>query len=395
MGVLAKFLQHLGAACTDDTFVRLVLSSPADPRAPVQRILGRLVELHGERHLAFTLREARRDTQQNVPFPEALAWVERQLRGPLRGALLETTAGNWQLRAIDGEAGRLVRHKASAAAPPARGHDTAKPTYLGPAAQRWLAGLGLVDDAGRARPKLADKLVQIDRYTEILAHLARDCGWDRGPAERPLRFVDVGCGKGHLTFAAWHLATAVLGRTAAVVGVETRAELVEHAAALARDVAGPGLSFVCGDIGDVELPGADALIALHACDTATDHAIRRGVEAGAQLIVVAPCCHQELRPQLTAPEPLSFVLPHGLFAERLAEWATDALRTLVLEHAGYRVKVVEFVGTEHSGKNVLLAAVRRTGTIAAEERAALRAKVEAFRAAFGVQRQALDGLLGA
>ncbi len=94
MDVVAKFLQHLANACADDSFVRLVLSSPSDPKAAVQRIVGRLVELRGADHLALTLKEQRRDTQQNVPFPEAFAWVERQLRGPLRGALLETTTGN-------------------------------------------------------------------------------------------------------------------------------------------------------------------------------------------------------------------------------------------------------------------------------------------------------------
>jgi SAM-dependent methyltransferase len=396
--VVAKFLQHLANACADDSFVRLVLSSPSDPKAAVQRIVGRLVELRGADHLALTLKEQRRDTQQNVPFPEAFAWVERQLRGPLRGALLETTTGNWQLRAIDGDAGRLVRHKASAAAvaaAPSRRHDSDKPTYLGDAAQPWLAGLGLVDEQGRPRPRLADKLTQIDRYTEILAHLARDCGWDRSPADRVLRLVDVGCGKGHLTFAAWHLAHHVLQRPAAVLGVETRAELVEQATALADEVSGGELSFACGDIASVALPAADALLALHACDTATDQAIRRGVEARAELIVVAPCCHQQVRPQLTAPAPLAHVLGHGLFAERLAEWTTDALRTLVLEAAGYRVKAIEFVGTEHTGKNLLLAAVRRRDPQTAAEATAARSRVAEFRAAFGIAQHALDGLLDA
>lgn len=394
MAGLTSFLQHLTTSCADDGFVRLSLSSPRDPSAPVQRILARLVELQGRRHLSFTLRETRRDTTVNVPLPEAVAWVETKLRREFRGAMLATTAADWQLQGTDEGDGKLIRHKPSTTAKPGRAHDDGKRTLLGAAARPWLHGLGIVDADGRPRPRLADKHTQIDRYVEILAHLAHDCGWDTPAADaRPLQFVDVGCGKGHLTFAAWHLGRNVLQRDVVVTGVETRAELVEHAAALAQEVAGTALRFVHGDIGDVPLPQVDALIALHACNTATDHAIRRGIEAQAPLIVVAPCCHQEVRPQLGSPEPLAAVLRHGLFAERLAEWVTDGLRTLVLEWAGYRTKVIEFVDGEHTGKNLMLAAVRTAVPPTAAQRATARAAIDALRAFFGIGQHALDAVL--
>ncbi len=393
MNGLTTFLQHVGASCADDSFVRLTMSSPLPAAAPVERVLARLVELRGERQLSLTLREARRDTTRNLPIDEAIEWLGAQLRTAFTGATLATTQADWQLRLQDGQV-KLIRHKPSAPAAPPRVHDEAKPTQLGDPAQPWLQGLGITDAQGRPRPKLADKHTQIDRFSEILSHLARDCGWhEGGAAAAPLRLVDVGCGKGHLTFAAWHLATHGLGRRAQVVGVETRGELVDAANALARTVAGDALTFVRGDIDAVPLPGADALIALHACNTATDHAIRRGVEVGAQLIVVAPCCHQEVRPQLGKPEPLAGVLAHGLFAERMAEWATDGLRTLVLEHCGYRTKAIEFVSSEHTGKNLLLAAVREAVSPTAERRAQTAAGIAAFKAFFGIGHQALDALL--
>jgi hypothetical protein len=148
---------------------------------------------------------------------------------------------------------------------------------------------------------------------------------------------------------------------------------------------------VRGDIDTVPLPSVDALVALHACNTATDHAIRRGIELSAQLIVVAPCCHQEVRPQLGQPEPLAAALRHGLFAERMAEWATDALRLLTLEWAGYRAKAIEFVSSEHTGKNLMIAAVRRKTPGDTETRA--RAVVE-FAAFHGISRQRLAERLG-
>ncbi len=390
---LPAFLQHLGQSCADDSFVRLVLSSPTEADAPVQRILGRLVELRGVRHLSFTLREARRDTTQNVPLPEAFGWVERKLHGRFAAALLATTQGDFQLQ-LQGDQARLIRHRARSAAPPPRDHDDHKPTLLGDTARPWLRGLGIVDADGKPRPKLADKHAQLDRYVEILAHLARDCGWHAAPSDAPaLQFVDVGCGKGHLTFAAWHLAKHVLQRRAQVLGVEARADLVANANRLADEVAAGELRFAPGDIATAPLPQFDALIALHACNTATDHAIRRGLEAQAQLIVVAPCCHQEVRPQLGSPEPLAAVLRHGLMAERMAEWATDGLRALVLEWAGYRTKVIEFVSGEHTAKNLMLAAVRSAEPPSEAQRARARGAIDAFRGFFAIERHALDAVL--
>ena len=392
--VHASFVDRVRASCADGTFVKLLLSAPADATQAVQRVAVRLVERQGRAVLSFTRSEARRDTVENRDLADGLERLAVELQG-FRAALLRTTAADWQLQHGKDGVPRLVRHRASTTVVPSRAHDQEKPTYLGPAAQPWLLGLGLVDAQGRARPRLADKLAQVDRYTEILAHLARDCGWQDAPGAEPLRFVDVGCGKGHLTFAAWHLVHHLLGRKAQGLGVEARADLVAGAQQLAQAVAGDELHFVQGDIGTVALPAVDLLVALHACNTATDHAIRRGIEARARLIVVAPCCHQEVRPQLGAPEPLAPVLAHGLMAERMAEWVTDGLRALVLEWAGYRTKVIEFASLEHTGKNLMLAAVRKDRDPSAAERAAARGRIDAFRSFFGIRSHALDGLLGA
>ena len=110
------------------------------------------------------------------------------------------------------------------------------------------------------------------------------------------------------------------------------------------------------------------------------------------MLIVAPCCHQEVRPQLGQPEPLTAVLRHGLMAERMAEWATDGLRALFLEWAGYKVKIIEFVASEHTPKNLMLAAVK-TGEPFQDP--AARERILRFKAFFSVQRHALDPLLAA
>ena len=175
-----------------------------------------------------------------------------------------------------------------------------------------------------------------------------------------------------------------------IIGVETRADLVATTNKLAQQIGAEGLEFVSGTIESAQLPRVDALIALHACNTATDDAIRRGIELGAKLIVVAPCCHKELRPQFGKPAPFGPVLRHGVMEERMAEWVTDGLRALFLEWAGYRTKVMEFVAGEHTPKNLMIAAVREREAFTD---AAARKRIEELKAFFGVERHALDHLL--
>ncbi|MFM9092271.1 MAG: methyltransferase, partial [Verrucomicrobiota bacterium] len=134
----------------------------------------------------------------------------------------------------------------------------------------------------------------------------------------------------------------------------------------------------------------DVLIALHACDTATDDALALGIRAGARLLVVAPCCQHELRPALEAPPGLGPVWRHGIFRERHAEFATDALRSLLLEWAGYATQVAEFTGAEHTAKNLLLSGLRQRRPGDAGKAAALRE----FAVAYGIRTQALARHLG-
>jgi SAM-dependent methyltransferase len=313
------------------------------------------------------------------------------LHGQFRNAYLWTTAGDWQLTQAGAPAARLVRHKTAVAKTPARAHDQSGPARLDATAQDWLHGLGITTAQGDVAAGMADKHRQVNHYLEILSHLAKDCGWSATGSEQCLTIADMGCGKGYLTFGAWHLLRRVGKLSVRVLGVEQRPELVESSNRLARQIGAADLEFIAGTISDAALPERlDALIALHACDTATDDAIRRGIAAGARLIVVAPCCQKELRPQLGSPAPLDAVLRHGLMAGRMADWLTDGLRALFLEWAGYETKVFEFVASGHTPKNLMISAVRRAPPFT---ETAAREKIIALKSFFGIQHHALDELL--
>jgi SAM-dependent methyltransferase len=383
------FVEHVASSACDGSFVRLVLSSPTTVAHPARRIVGRLISLRGQAALSLTFEEQTRALSRNLELNDVPQWLRHTLGAEYRSALLETVHRDWQLSIAAPRRARLTAHRPRSSKVPARTHDRLKRRNLDASADDWLTGLGLLDGRGRVSPRRADKFHQVMRYAEILRHLMAQTRWPPGAR---LHVADMGCGRGHLTFAAWQLLRRQLGFNAEVLGIETRPELVSEAGRLTQRLGIKGLQFIASDIAAAPLRALDVLIALHACNTATDHAILRGVEQGARLIVVAPCCHKEIRPQMGRPEPLGPVLRHGIMTERLSEWATDALRALFLEAAGYRVKVIEFVPSEHTPKNLLIAGVHSDEAM---DHAAARERIAAFKRFFGIQRHSLDALLSA
>jgi len=402
---VADFIRHTLASLEDNTFVRLILSGGAASEGAPKRVLARLIRLRGEPHLSLTLRHATNDITKNLKLTEVPKWLGFQLNGNFRSALLGTTVREWQLNFPPDKEPWLISHKPHNQKAPSRDHDEAKQSWLDATARDWLFGLGVCDERGRVLPSMADKHRQIHQYLEILSHLLKDCGWVTESSESRLQAVgepakavttntltlaDMGCGKGYLTFGAWHLLCRRCKVPARVIGIETRAELLRDITQIARKIDTPGLEFTAGEIASAQLPKVDALIALHACNTATDDAIRRGIELGAKLIVVAPCCHKEVRPQLGQPGPLAAVLEHGIMAERMAEWVTDGLRALFLEWAGYRTKIMEFVSSEHTPKNLMLAAIREREPFT---NTAAREQIVKLKKFFNIEHHALDGLI--
>jgi len=176
------------------------------------------------------------------------------------------------------------------------------------------------------------------------------------------------------------------------VGVELRGELVKQGNKLAAEAGFTGLQFVEGTIDSYDCTGADSVIALHACDTATDDAIAKAIHAGASLIVMAPCCHKQIRRamgKLVPEHPLASMLTHGTYVERMAEMVTDSLRAELMSAHGYRTKLFEFISDAHPPKNVMIIGEKLKQVKSADQAAAC-ARIGALKVEFGIKTHALE-----
>lgn len=378
-----EFLDALQKSLQEGTFVKLTLSKCAPKTAELRNIYGRLVLLQGERHLSFTYRYITRDETHNFPIEEGLALLNTWLGQSFLIATLRSTTQDLVLQYNKKRRPRLQRQKPSIRQAPALTHNQAK-HYLIEEDASFLERLGIAKD-GNVLKAHQDKFRQINKYVEIMAGLLPI-------TPHPLQLVDMGSGKGYLTFALYHHLQQQR-QTAHFVGIELRQHLVDFCNQQAQHLNWSNLHFRAQDIQTYDNNAIDVLIALHACDIATDLAIAKGIQAQAAVIVVAPCCHRQVRRSMTPPSPaLRALLKHGIQQERQAELLTDSIRALLLEAAGYQTKVFEFVQSEHTAKNTLITAVRLTPPNT-DHQAHCMAQVEALKTQFGIQEHYLQTLL--
>ncbi len=214
----------------------------------------------------------------------------------------------------------------------------------------FLIELGLMNPQGRILPQKMDKFRQINRFLEMVEDVLEE--------EKEIKIVDFGCGKGYLTFALYHFLSEEKGLSVQMTGVDRREDLILSNRRLAETAGYRGLEFHQGDIASfVPTSRVDMVIALHACDTATDDALQKAIAWEAKVILAAPCCHKEFSKQI-ASEELEAILRHGLLRERLSAMATDAMRAERLEAHGYHTQILEFIAVEHTPQNLLIRAVK-------------------------------------
>jgi len=381
-----SFIAELTRSLAEKTFVKMTLGNYKGSDEHLQKINVRLIETKKGVRLFFLYKHDTRDTAKNYSFDEGRNLIERSLDGQFFSGHLFTTTNDLQLDIGKGGRSRLNVAKPTFKAPPVLEHDRQKRIQIDPHAF-YLSALGITTETGEVRDKQQDKWRQINKFVETLASLVEKSALK---GRTTLKIVDMGSGKGYLTFAAYDFFRNHIGIDVHLTGVDTKSELVGLCNDIARASEFDGLQFVHGTIGSFDVGNADILIALHACNTATDDAIYKGIIAGAELIVAAPCCHQQVRPQISPPEMFRDILKHGTLLERTAEMLTDGLRSLLMERCGYATKIFEFVSVEHTPKNVMLVGTRLAE---APDTAEIARQIDKIKHEFGISELRLEELL--
>ena len=220
--------------------------------------------------------------------------------------------------------------------------------------EEFLKALDVADKNGRIHDKKQAKFRQICRFSEYIAEAAAKLN-----PEGELYVCDLCCGKSYLSFAAYHVLTAVLGRQVKMSCVDLKKSVIDYCADIAKKAGMDGMEFVCGDINEFEpLRKPDLVISLHACDIATDIVLNFAVRHHAEAILSTPCCHHQMNREMNCPT-LDFIAERPVLRQKLADAATDALRLLMLDAAGYRTDATEFIDPEDTPKNIMLRAHRR------------------------------------
>jgi len=405
----ARFVALCAASLESGVFESLLLSKHCGPDPDLNRVTARSIVLRGSPFLSFVYRYNTRDETKNLAPALGLDRVRELLGVVFRHAHLHTRdevvelmisqRGVFTLRrrpvrpavALDAQ-----RTRAREPATAVQGHDHDKHRFVD-VTRPFLSALGVTTAQHTVVPAMSRKWKQINKFVEVFAGALRashllDADTAVRSSKRPVRVVDFGAGKGYLTFAVHDHLLQQPGVDAQVNGVELRPDMVRLGNEVVAQLGLTGLRFDEGDVRSHAVQPIDVMIALHACDIATDHAIHLGLRGGAAIILCSPCCHKELRPQLLSPHPLRPILQHGVHLGQHAEMLTDGLRAMLLEACGYDTQVFEFVALEHTQKNKMILAVKRAQP---QPAAAVWAQIDDIKVFYGIRDQCLDTLLRA
>jgi hypothetical protein len=348
------------AILNPETFIRATFSGQQKGQSlRWERVTLRPVLIKNQRHLQFSYYDATQHITQNYLETAAAAELTQLLNLPFRNFAVVTQREQLQINISKKGKPIITRHKTDTAETLDLAHDRSKNRMLAEGTPLpFLVAAEIMTEDGRIKAGQRDKFRQINEFLRLLA----ETGVLNQFEKTPIQAVDFGCGSAALTFALYHYLNEELKLSAHITGVDIKQHLIERHQHTAQKLGWQHLTFEHTTIQDYQpQTPPDIVLALHACDTATDDAIAQGIRWHSKIIVCAPCCHHDLQAQLEAqptPAPFMPVLRYGLFHERIGDVLTDSFRTLILRRMGYRVDVVQFVPAEHTPKNLMIRAVK-------------------------------------
>ncbi len=343
-----------------ETFVRAVFSGK-QKGSTVEwvKVVVRPVEIKGVIQLQFSYFDEKKDITRNYEWDKTAPKVDELLALPFRNIFIENSTSNLQVNIS--KKGKVLMNEVKASAPVVADltHNRQKNRILSvDNAEPFLKAVGIMTQDGRIKADMQRKYTQINEFLRLV----EDTSFFDDFKEKPVHIVDFGCGNAYLTFATYYYLHDILSLDAHVVGVDIKADLIERHQEKAKSLGWSQLTFEVGQISDFQPETKpDVVLALHACDTATDDALANGIRWNSKLILCAPCCQHELQVQLShvpAPTPLLPVFHHGILFERMGDILTDTFRAAILRIMGYHTDVTQFVPIEHTAKNLMIRSVK-------------------------------------
>lgn len=381
------FLERLANSYKQQCWVKLVLSKYRGDEQDLQRLVIRPIMLRDKSVLSFVYQYKTRDITKNHTAEQGLALIQTLLVNDFKNAHLLTH--DEEIQCEMSKKGKVRVHSSQRKVQAESYAHNREKNRLLDISRPFLTALGVTDQQQQLIPAMSRKWKQINKFIEIFSQAL-----DKSPLSKNdhIEVVDFGSGKGYLTFAVHDYLRNSLQLAATTTGVELREELAVLCNNAAAKLEHAGLSFVCGDVKTHAPAQTDVMIALHACDIATDYAIHYGIRAKASIIMCSPCCHKQLRPQMSSPLVLQPLLQYGVHLGQEAEMVTDALRALLLEAHGYTAKVFEFISLEHTNKNKMILAVKNNLTV---NQQVILEQVEGLKAFYNIEEHCLQTLLQA
>ena len=381
-----NFIAALTTYFNSNKLIKITIGNVREKKSYLKNVFVKPVKIKDTIQLSFLYRYLDKDVTKNMDLATAIITIEN---------LLKTFFLNAELYSADctiyytennlGKTKLVIKKLANAIPHDIAPHDKVKHRYIKPEAE-YLKVLGVSTSAGKVKTDMQHKYKQINKFVEIIESII-----GKDTPQKKISIVDMGSGKGYLTFALYdYLHTNEYQVT--IIGVEQRAELVNMGNTLARHCNYDGLLFEMGSIQSAAIADIDMLIALHACDTATDDAIAKGILANAKYIICAPCCHKQVRKQMAPINAIQSITKHGILLERQAEIITDSIRALMLEAYGYKTKVFDFIDIEHTPKNLLIVGTKKIFNKAIFDENLK--KIKELKALFNLTEHYLETIIG-
>ncbi len=333
---------------------RAVLSNPRFKKEEVKRIDLRPVLKEDHFIYQATYHYLTKNAHENFSCSDIKALIQDLLTNRFKQGVFFTSSADYHVLVSGKGQMTILKKKPLKAIDPFPHNRVKKGILLEGEMIPFLVELGVMNKQGRVIPAKQDKFRQINRFLEIISDII-----DVFDPALPLKIVDFGCGKSYLTFALYHYLVHQQKRKITISGLDLKVDVIKSCKAIAQKLGYSHLHFAVGDIANYEPSGAiDMVVSLHACDTATDAAIAQAIMWKAKVILAVPCCQHELYRQIQNSDMTS-LLKHGILRERFAALATDAARANLLEMAGYKTQVMEFIDLEHTPKNLLIRSVKK------------------------------------